>query len=171
MNKISANIINRGIEHINKNLSENEMVSEPFVKLNCIQSKYHDEFQVFLSLDKDFIANGGIRDLSPTALKVLLVIACHTNNEGFSWISQERIGELVGLSRQQVGKVINSHLLNKEFDGRVLLKGVKLQKDATHTICVYHPLNCHVDKIFVDPDHELFDDAGEYIDEMDVLPL
>lgn len=85
MSKISRNLINRGIEHINKNLSQNEMASEPFVKLNCIQSKYDDEFKVFLSLDKDFIADGGIRDMSPTALIVLLVMPCFTNNDGFSW--------------------------------------------------------------------------------------
>ena len=34
MSKISTNLINRGIEHINKNLSDDEIELEPFVKLN-----------------------------------------------------------------------------------------------------------------------------------------
>lgn len=78
-----------------------------------MEDKYDDEqFKVFVSLDKDFIASGGLRNLSPAALKVLLVIASFTDNEGYSWISQEKIGELVGITRQQVGKVLNTALIN-----------------------------------------------------------
>lgn len=89
------------------------MEQQPFVKLHCMEDKYDDEqFKVFVSLDKDFIASGGLRNLSPAALKVLLVIASFTDNEGYSWISQEKIGELVGITRQQVGKVLNTALIN-----------------------------------------------------------
>ncbi|KOS68172.1 hypothetical protein AEA09_06135 [Lysinibacillus contaminans] len=83
-------------------------MQQPFILLHCMQDKYDEEhFKVYVSLDKDFNASGRLRDLSPSALKVLLVIASFTDNDGYSCVSQEKIGELVGLTRQQVGKVIS----------------------------------------------------------------
>ncbi|MER2192149.1 MAG: helix-turn-helix domain-containing protein [Solibacillus sp.] len=168
-NKIDGRLINKAKQHISSTYTEEEMEQKPFIKLHCMQDKYDDEqFKVFVSLDKGFIASGGLRNLSPTALKVLLVIASFTDSEGYSWISQEKIGELVGITRQQVGKVINTALINKEFGGKVLLKAVKLNKGEHQSICVYNPVNCYLDKVFVDSDSYIFE-GNDYNDNMELI--
>lgn len=129
-----------------------------------MQDKYDEEnFKVYISIDKDFIANGGLKKMSPIALRILLVIVCHTDNDGYSWISQKKIGELLGLTRQQIGKVINSSLLNKEFADRTLLKAVKMNKGDNQNICVYNPVNCYLEKVFLNSDMCMFDNSEENV--------
>ena len=164
-NKINPKLIAKAKNHISQSYTEKEQHQQPFIKLHCMQDKYDEEnFKVYISIDKDFIANGGLKKMSPTALQILLVIACHTDNDGYSWISQKKIGELLGLTRQQVGKVINTSLLNKEYADRTLLKSVKFNKGENQSICVYNPVICFLEKVFLDPDYMLFQD-DEYVED------
>ncbi len=168
-NKIDNKLINKAKQYISSTYTKDEIEQQPFIKLYCTQDKNDQEkFKVFVSLDKDYIASGGLKELSPTALKILLVIASFTDNDGYSWISQEKIGELVGISRQQVGKTVNTSLVNMEFGGKKLLKAVKLNKGGNHSMCVYNPVNCYVDKVFVDSDTYIFEDT-EYEEVIDCL--
>lgn len=97
---------------------------------------------------------------------MLLVIVANTDTKGYSWISQEKIGELVGLCRQQVGKIIKD-LMDNEFAGRVLLKGIKVKTVFEKRNYFYNPFNCYLEKIFANPDQishdEGFDDNDENV--------
>ena len=140
--KISDAQLNKVKQAVSESYTENQIDQESLISLHCHQNKYNlDQQKLYVSLDKDLIASGGIAKLPPAALKVLLIIAAHTDREGYSWISQERIGELVGLCRQQVGKIINTQLINKEYDGRVFLKGMKIRTAYDKTNYFYHPVN------------------------------
>ncbi|MFJ7646108.1 hypothetical protein ACIQ1H_01090 [Lysinibacillus sp. NPDC097279] len=84
-NKIKPDLINKAKRHISGTYTDDEIEQQPFIKLHCMQEKYDlDKFKVYLSLDKDFIASGGLRELSPTALQILLVIASFTDNDGYN---------------------------------------------------------------------------------------
>ncbi|TYS51238.1 hypothetical protein [Bacillus infantis] len=133
--------IEQGKTLLRERLANSDMVQETFIHLSSKES-YNivtDEIEkkVYLSLDKDFVAQGGLVKLHPSALKVLHVIAAHTDKDGFAWISQESIGKLVGLTRQQVGVIINKH--------RKLLEAIKIRKKDGQEFYLYHPINCYLD--------------------------
>ncbi|WEZ17805.1 helix-turn-helix domain-containing protein [Bacillus safensis] len=146
---ISRDTIQQGKTLLSERLSNTDIEQEPFVHLS-VKESYNfatDEIdkKVYLSLDKDFIAQGGLSKLHPSALKVLLVIASHTDKDGYAWISQESIGILVGLSRQQVGVVVHKFLLSNVYLNKKLLEAIKLRKKDGQEFYLYHPINCYLD--------------------------
>ncbi|MCU9614048.1 helix-turn-helix domain-containing protein [Caldibacillus lycopersici] len=162
---ISKNIIQQGKTLLAEKLTNTDIEQEPFVHLS-VKESYNfktDEIdkKVFLSLDKDFISSGGLYKLHPSALKVLLVIAAHTDKDGFAWISQEKIGKLIGLSRQQVGVIIHKHLISNVYNGKKLLDAIKLKKKDGQEFYLYYPINCFLDYEVYSGDDELL---GEYED-------
>ena len=166
---ISKDVIQKGQELLKSKLSESDKESKPFVHLSvkesyCLESDNFEK-KAFLSLEEDFIAQRALSKLHPSALKVLLVIAAHTNKDGFAWISQEKIGKLVGLSRQQVGVVIHKYLLSNVYMDKKLLEGIKIKKKDGQEFFLYHPINCSVAYEVYDPDndieHESFEDIIE----------
>ncbi|MEC1680329.1 helix-turn-helix domain-containing protein [Bacillus mojavensis] len=163
--QISRDTIQQGKTLLSERLSNSDIQQEAFVHLS-VKESYNfetDEIdkKVYLSLDKDYIAQGGLSNLHPSALKVLLVIAAHTDKDGFAWISQESIGKLVGLSRQQVGVIIHKHLMCNVYNGKKLLEAIKLKKKDGQEFYLYHPINCYLDYEVYSGDEELI---GEYED-------
>lgn len=172
-NHISQEIIQQGKAMLKQGLCPSDMETNSFVHITVKESYNLDtdeiEKKAYLALDKDFIAEGGLSKLHPSALKVLLVIASHTDKDGFAWISQEKIGELVGLSRQQVAVVIHKHLLGNVYNGRKLLEAIKLRKKDGQEFYLYHPINCYIDYQVYSGDDELFDEVYEgNIDVIDI---
>ncbi|MEQ6375743.1 helix-turn-helix domain-containing protein [Bacillaceae bacterium S4-13-56] len=162
---IPKEIIQEGKGLLGERLSNSDIEQVPFVHLS-VKESYNfetDEIdkKVYLSLDKDFIAQGGLTNLHPSALKVLLVIASHTDKDGYAWISQESIGKLVGLTRQQVGSVIHKFLLSNVYLNKKLLEAIKLKKGDGQEFYLYHPINCYLDYEVYSGDDEL---NGEYED-------
>ncbi|WP_163071127.1 helix-turn-helix domain-containing protein [Priestia flexa] len=163
--------IQQGKALVRERLSNSDIEQEPFVHLS-VKESYNiatDEIdkKVYLSIDKDFIAQGGLSKLHPSALKVLLVIASHTDKDGYAWISQESIGKLVGLSRQQVGVIIHKHLLSNVYLNRKLLEAIKLKKKDGQEFYLYHPINCYLD-------YEVYsgeDELSEEYQELDVIEI
>ncbi|WP_026584993.1 helix-turn-helix domain-containing protein [Bacillus sp. J33] len=157
--------IQQGKALLKERISNSDIEQEAFVHLTVKESYNLDtdeiEKKAYLSLDKDFIAQGGLAKLHPSALKVLLVIAAHTDKDGFAWISQESIGKLVGLSRQQVGVVVHQHLLQNIYLNRKLLEAIKVRKKDGQEFYLYHPINCHIDYQVYSGVDEL---SGEYQD-------
>ncbi|PKR86073.1 helix-turn-helix domain-containing protein [Heyndrickxia camelliae] len=146
---IPRETIQQGKALLKERLCTSDIEQEPFVHLS-VRESYNlsaDEIEkkAYLSLDKDFIAQGGLSKLHPSALKVLLVIASHTDKDGFAWISQESIGKLVGLTRQQVGVIIHKHLLQNVYNERKLLEAIKIRKKDGQEFYLYHPINCYLD--------------------------
>jgi hypothetical protein len=157
---IPKEYIEQGKILIKQRLSNSDLEQFPFVHLS-IKESYNltnDEIEkkAFLSLDKDFIAQGGLSKLHPSALKVLLVIAAHTDKDGFAWISQESIGKLVGLSRQQVGVIIHKYLLSSVYNDIKLLEGIKVRKKDGQEFYLYHPINCYLDYEVYSGNEEFF---------------
>lgn len=151
--------IQMGKALLRERLSSSDIEQKPFVHLS-VKESYNlatDEIEkkAYLSLDKDFIAQGGLANIHPSALKVFLVIAAHTDKDGFSWISQESIGKLVGLSRQQVGAVIHKHLLSNVYLDIKLLEAIKIKKKDGQEFYLYHPINCHIEYEVYSGDDEL----------------
>lgn len=163
--QISRDTIQQEKTLLSERLSNSDIQLEAFVHLS-VKESYNfetDEIdkKVYLSLDKDYIAQGSLSNLHPSALKVLLVIAAHTDKDGFAWISQESIGKLVGLSRQQVGVIIHKHLMCNVYNGKKLLEAIKLKKKDGQEFYLYHPINCYLDYEVYSGDEELI---GEYED-------
>lgn len=168
---IPRDTIQQGKTLLSERLSNTDIEQEPFVHLS-VKESYNfatDEIdkKVYLSLDKDFIAQGGLSKLHPSALKVLLVIASHTDKDGYAWISQESIGNLVGLSRQQVGVVVHKFLLSNVYQNKKLLEAIKLRKKDGQEFYLYHPINCYLDYEVYSGEDEL---AGEY-QELDAVEI
>ncbi|MCL1698315.1 hypothetical protein [Lysinibacillus sp. BPa_S21] len=162
---IARESIQQGKALLKEKLCSSDIKQEPFAHLSIRESfnMDTDEFEkkAFLSLDKDFIAQGGLSKLHPSALKVLLVISAHTDVDGYAWISQESIGKLVGLTRQQVGVIIHKHLLNNVYLDRKLLEGIKVRKRDGQDFYMYHPINCYMDYEAYDSDKD-FEGIEDY---------
>jgi hypothetical protein len=157
--KIPRECIESGKDLIRKGLSKTDREQIPVVHLSLKESYNYDTDDIvkkaYITLDKDFIAEGGLSKLHPSALKVLLIIVAHTDKDGFAWISQESIGKLVGLSRQQVGVIIHKHLMSNIYNGKKLLEAIKLKKKDGQEFYLYHPINCYLDYEVYTGDDEL----------------
>ncbi|KOS68173.1 hypothetical protein AEA09_06140 [Lysinibacillus contaminans] len=58
--------------------------------------------------------------------------------------------------------------MNKEFGDRTLLKAVKFNKGENQTVCVYNPVNCFLEKVFVEIDNIIYTD-NQYNEKIELL--
>ncbi|MGE6609993.1 helix-turn-helix domain-containing protein [Peribacillus sp. NPDC076916] len=164
-NTIPKDVIEKGKAIIRKQLKEEGLTKQPPVLTINVKEQYDaDNDEMFktgaVSIDLDFIRDGGLQVLQPTALKILLAIASHADKDGFTFVSQQTIAEEVGLrSRQQVAQRINEDLKDIKVGGKVLLKSVMLNKPDGKRFCLYHIVNCKVVQDTYNPDmDEQYDD-------------
>lgn len=177
-NKIDKDILEKGKAVIRKQLKDEGLnVQPPVFSVQSVEmyDKETDSFytKAFIVEDMDFVRDGGLSKLNSTAYKVLKIIVAHTDKDGFSFISQEKIAEMLGISERQVGSIIREYLvegIDKKtgqpkdvfYEGRLLLKAIKLPAPNGHKFTMYHPVNC-----FLDHTPYNFKDEADYIHELD----
>ncbi|WP_066047043.1 helix-turn-helix domain-containing protein [Robertmurraya korlensis] len=160
-NIISKDIQEKGKAVIRKQLKDEGLNTQPpvfSVQSVELYDKDTDSYytKAYIVEDIDFVRDGGLAQLNATAYKVLKIIVAHTDKDGFSFISQQTIADMLGISERQVGSIIREHLLegidkktgqprNVFYGGRLLLKAIKLPAPNGYKFTMYHPVNCFLD--------------------------
>ncbi|PAK50094.1 helix-turn-helix domain-containing protein [Priestia megaterium] len=159
MNNLNRKDLETGKAMIRKQLKEKGLEPQPPALTINIDEHYNpatDELYKTgnVGIDLDFIREGGLQQIKPTAFKTLLAIASHSDKDGFTFVSQQTIADMIGLkTRQQIAQIVNEELLNKTYAGRTLLVSqLMTNSDTGKNFCMYHVVNSTITQNNYNPD-------------------
>jgi|GEM_PF-5580507 len=180
--KIKKDIITEAKETLKKQVKEKGLVAQPpAVTLNVVQ-KVDADGELYndgaINFKLDFVREGGLAEIKPTAFKLLFALASCMDEEGFTFASQQTLADIVGLKdRRQVAQIIKNELLDKQFAGRTLLIGDMFVNPKTNKpFYLYHLVNAELafeayvpddEDIILDDDIDSFLDADDAFEEND----
>lgn len=186
-NNISKEVLEKGKKIIKAQLkNEGRHQQKPLFFVQSVEryDAVNDDLYTEAHIVKDInFVRSGYCGLNATALKVLEVIVAHIDKDGFSYVSQDKIADILGITRQSVNGALHNYLLegtNKKtgkpkevyYGGKLLLKAVKLPAPNGHLFTLYHPVNAFVDHTpYVYDDADLISDDDDYVDDTPVISL
>ena len=185
-NTISKEVLKKGKAIIKAQLkNEGRHQQKPVFFVQSVEryDAVSDEIITEAAIVKDInFVRVGYYGLNATALKVLEVIVAHIDKDGFSYVSQDKIADILGITRQSVNGALHKYLLEGTdkktgqprdvyYGGKLLLKSVKLPAPNGHMFTLYHPVNAFVDHTAYVPDDELVNDVEDYEDYEDDTPV